>query len=86
MARKNIDSAGLADRVDIRVGKALDTLPKIEAEGAGPFDLIFLDADKPNNPAYFQWALKLSRPGSLIIADNVVRLGAFSMRTAPIRT
>ena len=76
VARKNIDNAGLGDRVDIRLGKALDTLPKLEAERAGPFDLIFLDADKPNNPAYFQWALKLSRPGSLIIADNVVRLGA----------
>ena len=76
VARKNIDNAGLGDRVDIRLGKALDTLPKLETERAGPFDLIFLDADKPNNPAYFQWALKLSRPGSLIIADNVVRLGA----------
>lgn len=76
VARKNVDNAGIGDRVDIRVGKALDTLPKLEAEKAGPFDLIFLDADKPNNPAYFEWALKLSRPGSLIIADNVVRLGA----------
>lgn len=75
VARKNIDRAGLADRVEVRVGKALDSLAKIAADGEGPFDLFFLDADKPNNPAYFEWALKLSRPGSLIIADNVVRYG-----------
>ena len=76
IARKNIASAGLGPKVDIRIGPALDTLPKLEAEAAGPFDLIFLDADKPNNPAYFQWALKLARPGSIIVADNVVRYGA----------
>jgi predicted O-methyltransferase YrrM len=75
VARKNIDRAGLADRVEVRVGKALDGFAKIAANGEGPFDLFFLDADKPNNPAYFEWALKLSRPGSVIVADNVVRYG-----------
>jgi predicted O-methyltransferase YrrM len=76
VAYKNIERAGLADRVEIRVGRALDTLPEIAAEGRGPFDLIFIDADKPSNPDYFAWALKLSRPGTLIMADNVVRDGA----------
>jgi predicted O-methyltransferase YrrM len=76
VARKNVDNAGFEKIVDIRVGKALDTLPELETEYAGPFDFIFLDADKPNNPAYFEWALKLSRPGSVIVADNVVRYGA----------
>lgn len=76
VARKNIAAAGFADIVEVRVGKALDALPKIAEAGEGPFDLIFLDADKPNNPAYFEWALKLSRKGSIIVADNVVRLGA----------
>ncbi|MFQ4143340.1 O-methyltransferase [Chlorogloeopsis sp. ULAP02] len=76
VARANIARAGLADVVELRLGKALDTLPQLAAEGRGPFDLIFIDADKPNNPDYFVWALKLSRPGSLIIADNVVRNGA----------
>ena len=75
VARKNIERAGFSKIVEVRVGKALDSLPKIEAAGEGPFDLIFLDADKPNNPAYFEWALKLARKGSLIVADNVVRLG-----------
>jgi len=76
IARGNIANAGLADRVEVRVGKALDTLPKLEAEGVGPFDLIFIDADKASTPDYFDWAVKLSRPGSLIIVDNVVREGA----------
>jgi predicted O-methyltransferase YrrM len=76
VARANIARAGLTDRVDIRVGRALETLPQLAAEKAGPFDLIFLDADKENNPHYFTWALKLSRKGSVIIADNVVRDGA----------
>lgn len=75
VARKNIERAGLADRVEVRVGKALDSLEKIAAAGEGPFDFFFLDADKPNNPTYFEWALKLSRPGSVIVADNVVRYG-----------
>ena len=76
VARVNIARAGLADIVDLRLGQALSTLPQIAAEGHSPFDLIFIDADKPNNPDYFTWALKLSGRGSLIIADNVVRNGA----------
>ncbi len=76
IARDNIANAGLTDKVEIRVGKALDTLPKLQAEGAGPFDLVFIDADKPNTPDYFDWAMKLSRPGSLIVVDHVVREGA----------
>lgn len=76
IARSNIAKAGLADRVEVRVGAALDTLPKLHAEGAGPFDLIFIDADKPSTPDYFDWAVKLARKGTLIIVDNVVREGA----------
>ena len=76
VARANIARAGLAAVVDVRLGRALDTLPQLAAEGRGPFDLIFLDADKPNNPEYFAWALALARRGTLIIADNVVRAGA----------
>lgn len=75
VAKANVARAGLADRVDLRVGPALDTLPRLETEGAGPFDLIFIDADKPNNPFYLQWALKLARRGAVIIGDNVVRGG-----------
>jgi predicted O-methyltransferase YrrM len=76
VARRNLAHAGLASQVDLRVGPALDTLPRLAAESAGPFDLIFIDADKPNNPAYLDWAMKLSRPGTVIIADNVIRDGA----------
>jgi predicted O-methyltransferase YrrM len=72
VARKNIARAGLADIVEVRVGQALDALPTLQ----GPFDLTFIDADKQNNAEYFRWALKLSRPGSLIVVDNVVREGA----------
>jgi len=68
--------AGFAEAVEIRVGAALQTLPQLVAEGTDPFDLIFIDADKANNPGYFEWSLKLSRPGTLIITDNVVRDGA----------
>ncbi|MES9507243.1 O-methyltransferase [Streptomyces sp. NPDC000609] len=75
VARANIERAGLADVVEIRVGRALDTLPELAAEGHGPFDVVFIDADKPSNPDYLAWSLKLTRPGSLIIADNVVRDG-----------
>ena len=75
VARENIARAHLPVDVDVRVGLALDTLPRIEAEGLGPFDLTFIDADKPGNPDYFRWALKLSRRGSVIIVDNVVRNG-----------
>jgi predicted O-methyltransferase YrrM len=75
VAQANIARAGVANRVEIRLGKALDTLPKLAGEGLQPFDLIFIDADKPSNAEYFQWALKLSRVGSLIVVDNVVRSG-----------
>ncbi|SDR61632.1 Predicted O-methyltransferase YrrM [Rhizobiales bacterium GAS113] len=76
VARANIARAGLADRVEIRVGPALETLPLLVAEGKGPYDLVFIDADKPSNPHYLAFALELTRRGSLIIADNVVRNGA----------
>ncbi len=76
VARANIRRAGLDKIVELRLGPALETLPKLAAEGRGPFDMIFIDADKPNNPEYFTWALKLSRLGSLIFIDNVVRKGA----------
>lgn len=75
LARANIARAGLAAVVDVRLGPALETLPKIAAETIGPFDLVFIDADKPNTPQYFTWALKLSRVGSIIIVDNVIRQG-----------
>ena len=71
---------GFADMVEVRVGRAHDTLPGLAAEA--PFDLIFIDADKPGTPGYFQWAVKLSRRGSLIVVDNVVREGACSTPTA----
>jgi predicted O-methyltransferase YrrM len=75
VAAENIARAGLSDRVDLRVGAALDVLPDLEAEDAGPFDLTFVDADKIHTPDYFAWALARSRPGSLLVADNVVRGG-----------
>jgi predicted O-methyltransferase YrrM len=75
VARANLHCAGLLNRVEIRVGPALESLPVLKSSGAGPFDLIFIDADKENNPHYLQWALKLSRRGSVIIVDNVVRQG-----------
>jgi predicted O-methyltransferase YrrM len=76
VARNNFVLAGLADRIELREGPALDSLAKLQAEGAGPFDFFFIDADKPNNPNYVSWALKLSHRGSLIVIDNVVRQGA----------
>jgi predicted O-methyltransferase YrrM len=76
VARGNLARAGLADVVELRLGPAQETLPQLEAEGRGPFDLIFIDADKPGYPDYFAWSLKLARRGTLIIADNVVRKGA----------
>ncbi len=75
VARRNLARAGLADKVEIRTGAALETLPKLEAEGLGPFDFVFIDADKTNNAAYLEWALRLSRPGAAIMVDNVVREG-----------
>ncbi|MEO6454760.1 MAG: O-methyltransferase [Ginsengibacter sp.] len=75
VAKKNITRAGLDNIVEIRVGKAIELLPQLVTEGAGPFDMIFIDADKPPYKEYFDWALKLSRPGTLIVADNVIREG-----------
>jgi len=76
VARSNFANAGLADRIEVRVGTALDTLAKLHEDDAGPFDLVFIDADKPSTPDYFDWAVKLARRGSLIVVDNVVREGA----------
>ncbi len=73
VARANIDRAGLGDRVEVLVGAALDTLPSVTG---GPFDLVFIDADKENNPGYLEWAVKLTQPGSVIVVDNVIREGA----------
>lgn len=75
VARANLAFAGLSQCVELRQGAALDVLPQIARERRGPFDLIFIDANKSNMPEYFDWALQLSRPGSLIIADNVIRDG-----------
>jgi predicted O-methyltransferase YrrM len=76
VARANIARAGFANIAQVRLGRAVDTLPELEREGAGPFDFIFIDADKPSNPEYFSWALRLSRRGTVIVVDNVVRKGA----------
>jgi predicted O-methyltransferase YrrM len=76
IARANIARAGMADRIDLRVGAALEVLPGLAAGNAGPFDLIFIDADKVGYPDYLSWAIKLARPGALILADNVIRDGA----------
>jgi len=76
IARSNIARAGASHLVDVRLAPAIETLPKLAAEGLAPFDMIFIDADKPSTPEYFGWALQLSRPGSLIVVDNVVRDGA----------
>jgi predicted O-methyltransferase YrrM len=78
VARANIAEAGLDEVVQVRVGPALETLPLLESEGVGPFDLVFIDADKVNTPAYFAWSLEQTRPGGLIIADNVVRGGTLA--------
>ena len=75
VARANIARAGLGGVVEIRVGDARESLPQLVAEGRGPFDLIFIDADKKGYPEYFEWSLKLSRKGTVIVADNVVRDG-----------
>jgi predicted O-methyltransferase YrrM len=75
VARKNIAFAGLGEVIDLRFGPALETLPKIAAEKLPPFDLVFIDANKSQMPEYFAWALKLTRRGGLIFADNVVRSG-----------
>ncbi|HEV3022554.1 MAG TPA: O-methyltransferase, partial [Pirellulales bacterium] len=85
VARANMARAGVSEAVELRLGPALDTMPKLKAEGAGPFDLIFIDADKAGYPDYVSWALQLSRVGTMIIADNVVRSGAVAdaTRTEP---
>jgi len=75
VACSNFELAGLAEKIELRQGPALESLPELAAEGQGPFDLIFIDADKGGYAAYFAWALKLSRPGTVIIADNLVRDG-----------
>lgn len=72
IARRNLGRAGLSERIDLHVGKALDVLPRLQPA----FDMVFIDADKPNNPSYLRWAMQLSRPGTVIIGDNVVRGGA----------
>jgi predicted O-methyltransferase YrrM len=82
VARANLARARLDKTVDVRLGRGLDTLPQIAAEGVGPFDLVFIDADKPSTAEYFAWALKLSRRGSVIVVDNVVRNGAVADATS----
>lgn len=78
VARDNFARAGMADRIELQLGAALDVLPTLE----GPFDLVFVDADKPSNPGYFDWALRLTRPGSVIVFDNVIRNGAVADRNS----
>jgi predicted O-methyltransferase YrrM len=75
VAKANFDRAGLSARIDLRVGPALDSLPRVEKDGLGPFDLVFIDADKPNNRNYLEWAVNLSREGTVIVLDNVIRDG-----------
>jgi predicted O-methyltransferase YrrM len=75
VAMENLTRAGVTEVVELRLGAAVDSLAQLEAEGAGPFDLIFIDADKPNNPVYLEWALRLARVGTLIVCDNVIRDG-----------
>ncbi len=83
IAQANIARAGLTGTVELRLGRAVETLPQLAAEGRGPFDLIFIDADKPSYAEYFTWALKLSRRGTLIIGDNVIRKGAVIDPSSP---
>lgn len=75
VAQENFNRAGLGDKIDLRTGNAREILPAMVEEGAGPFDFAFIDADKASNPDYFRWALEMSRPGSVIIVDNVIRDG-----------
>jgi predicted O-methyltransferase YrrM len=78
VAQGNLERAGVAERVEIRLGAALDSLKQLANQGAGPFDFIFIDADKENTRPYFEWSLKLSRVGTVIFVDNVVRSGGIS--------
>lgn len=82
VARASFERAGLGKVTEVRVGPASDTLPKLVAEGAGPFDLVFIDADKPGYPVYLEWALRLSRKGTVIVFDNMVRRGAVADATS----
>jgi hypothetical protein len=82
VARANFERAGLAGKIELRLGPAIETLPKLSAEDHPPFDLVFIDADKASTPEYFAWALKLSRPGTIIMVDNVVRNGAVTDATS----
>lgn len=75
VARRNVERAGYSDRIEVRVGAAAETLPVLAAEKPEPFDFVFIDADKPNNTTYLDWAIKLGRPGTVIVLDNVVRDG-----------
>ena len=83
VARQNFDRCGLSSKIEIRLGKAIEVLPQLVAEAAGPFDMIFIDADKPPYTEYFQLALQLSKPGTLIIADNVIREGKVLLEESP---
>ncbi|UYO04197.1 O-methyltransferase [Paenibacillus sp. PSB04] len=80
VAKKNIARAGLEQTIEVRTGNALEQLAQMEKEGVEPFDLIFIDADKPNNPNYLRWALHFSRPGTVIVGDNVIRNGEIADR------
>lgn len=82
VAQRNLERAGVADKVEIQVGPAQETLPRLIAEQAGPFDFIFIDADKESYPAYLAWTLELARPGTLIVADNVIRNGRILNETS----
>ena len=86
VARENIDNAGLSDRVEIRLGAAAETMTSMVEAGEGPFDLIFLDADKESYPTYLELSMKLARPGTVIVADNVIRRGAVfdASETSPV--
>lgn len=82
VALKNLANAGLGSLVELRQGRAADSLAQLQAESTAPFDLIFIDADKPNNAVYLDWALKLSHPGTLIVVDNVIRDGKIADETS----
>ncbi|MBF6352789.1 MULTISPECIES: O-methyltransferase [Nocardia] len=82
VARENLDRAGVGDVVDIRIGAAMESLPVLAAEEPEPFDLVFIDADKVNNANYVQWALRLGRPGTVVVVDNVVRGGRLADETS----
>jgi predicted O-methyltransferase YrrM len=82
VARRNFEKAEVAAKIEVRVGPALETLPVLAAEKPVPFDLVFIDADKPSTPAYFDWAVRLTHPGSMIVVDNVVRNGALADATS----